>query len=86
MNEIFQEKYVFLDQELDSKEAVFKFIAQQAKSLGIAKKEKAILDGLTNRESDGTMAFKNGIAIPHVRAKQITSPAVLAIRLKQSFD
>lgn len=86
MGEIFDKKYIFLDQDLKSKEDVFDFLSNKVVEMGLADDEQAVVDAFKDRESQASTGMQNGIAIPHALTSSVNKPAVLYIKLKDSID
>lgn len=77
---------IFLDQNLEDKEAVLTFISDMAVEQGIAADSRAVLDGFNQREAQGSTGMENGIAIPHVSNESINKPAVIVARLNNGVE
>jgi PTS system nitrogen regulatory IIA component len=76
---------ISLDIEVSSREELFIFIAQQfEKNHGIP--AKSVIACLEERESLGSTALGNGIAIPHGRVKLLEQAHIGFVRLKESIN
>lgn len=84
--DILKKEHVFLDVEIDSQKDAFKFIAKEAKRLGIVSSETALVKGYENREAEGSTGFEDGFAIPHARIKEAKQAAVFVVRFKDELD
>lgn len=69
---------IFTDVQATSTDEVFAFIGNAMSELNIANQED-IVKALNHRESEGTTAFVNGIAIPHGKLN-IDAPVVNIIK------
>lgn len=83
---IFSKDFIFLDQDLNSKEEVFEFIAQKAVSLGIGTEKNKIFDDLLARENEISTGLESNFAIPHAQSSAIEKPALLFLSLKSGLD
>ncbi|ATP59796.1 PTS fructose transporter subunit IIABC [Mesomycoplasma dispar] len=84
--EIFEKDFVFLLQNLKTKNEVFEFIAKQSLKLNIATDEKQIIKDLQNRESQIPTGLESGFAIPHTQSESVLKPALFFISLKDGID
>lgn len=83
MENIFDRRNVFeIEENLGSKEAFFGVISKNAKALGYVENEKDCLNGIMERESQGTTGFQDGFAIPHCKNDTVKSPKLLIFRTK----
>ncbi len=80
MENIYKEKNIFLNIDLNSKDEVFKYICNKANELGIFEDTKQLLKAFYERESQGTTGFEDGFAIPHAKVKGITSASIICVR------
>lgn len=84
MGELLQKEYIYLDQDLPSREDVFRFISRESFKLGLAEDPDAVGQSLTEREDQASTGLLDGIAIPHAISADIKVPAILFIRTKET--
>lgn len=60
-----------------SQDEVFEALAARAVELGVADNVSAVVSDLKDREKESSTGFGGGIAIPHAKASNTTSPTVL---------
>ncbi|MEC0234510.1 PTS sugar transporter subunit IIA [Paenibacillus kribbensis] len=77
---------IYLDERLETKSAVFEFIAQEAEKLGVTVHREQLVQDLWERENVYSTGLQDQFAIPHTQSEAVTRPAVLVIRLKNSID
>ncbi|MGL4769044.1 MAG: fructose-specific PTS transporter subunit EIIC [Mycoplasmoidaceae bacterium] len=81
-------KFIFLDINISSRNALFEFISKKSVDLGIVDKENSqkLVEALLRREQETSTGFENGFAIPHARIAEIKKTSVLYVRLKNGID
>lgn len=84
--EIIKTGQIYLDQNLNDKQAVLSFIAEKSVENKIADDRKAVLDGLNKREEQSSTGMEKGIAIPHVSNKTVKSPNIIVTRLNEGVE
>ncbi len=60
-----KKELVFYYNNINSKEEMFKQLANEYMELGLINNKEELIKGLQNREAQSTTGFENGIAIPH---------------------
>ncbi|ALD66516.1 fructose-specific PTS transporter subunit EIIC [Spiroplasma cantharicola] len=86
MENIYKEKNIFLNIDLNSKDEVLKYICNKANELGIYQDTKSLLKAFYDREKQGTTGFEDGFAIPHAKVKGITSASIICIRTLNGIE
>jgi PTS system fructose-specific IIA component len=86
MTSILAPENVILDATAASQAEVFDLIAAKAVALGITSNGAPVVEGLTQRELQGTTGLMDGIAIPHAKAEAIVSPALVIVRLRSAVE
>lgn len=61
--------------------AVFGALAAKAVELGVAADASAIVSDLHEREAEASTGFGNGVAVPHTKSPNVSTPAILFARL-----
>lgn len=84
--DIIMPEQVFLNQNLETKEAILKYISNKAVQLEIADEQASILDGLKKREEEGSTGMENGIAIPHVASEHIFTAKLIIVQLDHGIE
>ncbi|AUM62734.1 fructose-specific PTS transporter subunit EIIC [Spiroplasma monobiae] len=80
LENIYIDKNIFLDIELNSKDEVLKYITNKAQELGIFSESESLLKAFYKREEEGTTGFEDGFAIPHAKVKGIKSASIICVR------
>ncbi|WP_338972801.1 PTS sugar transporter subunit IIA [Spiroplasma endosymbiont of Panorpa germanica] len=83
---IFNKNQIYTQIEATSKKEAFKFIAQAFVDNNASSDYKACFKGLLAREKEGSTGFNEGIAIPHAKIKEITTPKVFVIKFKEGVE
>lgn len=83
---VLEEKNLFLDAELSTKEEVLEFIAKEAKKLGITENEDELLKDLWKRENEFSTGLQDGFAIPHAKSEYVKYPTILYIKIKNDVE
>lgn len=83
---VLQEKNIFIDKDLKSKEEVLNFIANNAYKLGITSNKDALLEDLLKRENEFPTGIRDGFAIPHTKSLNVKEASILYIKTKQELE
>lgn len=86
MSDLIQERYIFLNENYQSKKDVLSFIAKKAKEFDICDSEDGLLEDLLKRESEFSTGLQDGFAIPHARSKHVKTVSVFFIRNASKLD
>ncbi|MEP9853023.1 fructose-specific PTS transporter subunit EIIC [Staphylococcus aureus] len=84
--DIIMPEQVFLNQNLETKEAILKYISNKAVQLEIADEQASILEGLKKREEESSTGMENGIAIPHVASEHIFTAKLIIVQLDHGIE
>ena len=76
---------ILVNIESKSKKNILETISDNLANGDIYQKD-TIFDKLYEREKLGTTAFGQGVAIPHARIPNITSPKILFMKLSEGID
>ncbi len=77
LSNIIKEKNILLEMKARKKEEALAELATYLKKQKIINHEKEIIEKLLQRETLGSTALGEGIAIPHCKAKGIKSPILM---------
>ncbi len=80
MKNVLKTNNVYLNVDLQSKQDLFKFVAEKLQSAKVLKDSESFLSGLNEREAQSPTGFENGIAIPHVQSDSVTEPTITVVR------
>lgn len=83
---VIKENQVSVNQNFQTQDEVFEFLAKQAVTLGIANDSTAVLKDLQKRESEGSTGMTDGFAIPHAKSDVIRTPSILIVKLNDGID
>ncbi|UUM19896.1 fructose-specific PTS transporter subunit EIIC [Mycoplasma sp. 1578d] len=84
--EVFKSDYVFIENNLNSIDEVFAFVAKQAKDLKISQSENNVINALKERESQFSTGLEKGFAIPHAQSKAIEKPSLFFIKTNGQIE
>lgn len=75
-----KEKIIILDKKIESKDELFRIIADKAFELKISNDSDATFEAFQNREAQGTTGFLEGFGIPHGKTDANLEPNVIFVR------
>lgn len=78
---LFDSSHVIEKIDAADQNAVFEALAKKAVELGVATDESAIVADLHAREAEASTGFGDGVAIPHAKSANVTTPSVVFARL-----
>lgn len=76
---------VFLDQDLETKEAVLDLLVEQAKKAGFITETEPFLAAVLKREEEAPTAVGHQVAIPHGKSEVVTRPFIGFVQTKNDF-
>lgn len=77
---------MILDLKANNKSDAIEEIASKFYKKGYIKSKEEFINGLKEREDQGSTALGDGVAIPHSKNKTVKEPAVLFARKKEGLD
>lgn len=77
---------ISLNASVSSKKKALQLIAELLENKDQELDQDAILEALSNREKMGSTALEKGVALPHCRVQQCTSPMSALLTLKEGID
>lgn len=80
-----KEEYIFLDEDLATKEDALKFISHQAINLGLTDDENGLLEDFQKREKEFSTGLQGGFAIPHAKSDYAKKAAILYVSCKHEL-
>jgi len=86
ITELLANESILLDLELETKEDVWKALAESFQKIGAVHNVEQYLADVALRESKGTTGVGFGVAIPHAKSEGVTRPALAMARLKKTLD
>ncbi|MBO0421220.1 MAG: PTS sugar transporter subunit IIA [Vagococcus fluvialis] len=75
-----------INQNISSQQEVFEAIARLAQDNGYSNSFSEIIEGLDQREAEGSTGMMDGIAIPHCQSDRITHPGVFIFQNKEGIE
>ncbi|MGZ9453911.1 PTS fructose transporter subunit IIABC [Mycoplasma sp. AC157] len=84
--EIFSKDKIFINEDLQTQDEVFRFIAKQALNMNITSSSDEIYKSLVNRENQISTGMENEFAIPHAQSEYIDFPTLFFIKLKENIE
>ena len=75
--------YIFLNQNLKTRDNVIQFIAKNAKRLSISDDSKQTEKDLWERENSFSTSIDSILAIPHAKSESIKKPSILIIKTNE---
>lgn len=80
MSEFVKEANVFVNQSLESREAVLRFVSDQAVALGVTDDADTVYDAFVAREEMGETGMTDGFAVPHAKSPAIKDAAAIVVK------
>lgn len=80
MSQFVTEASVFVNQSLESREALLRFVSQKAVELGVADDADVVYDAFIAREDMGETGMTDGFAVPHAKSDNIHDAAVIVVK------
>ena len=80
MSEFVKEANVFVNQSIESREAVLRFVSDQAAALGVTDDADAVYQAFLAREDMGETGMTDGFAVPHAKSAAIKDAAVIVVK------
>ncbi len=80
MSQFVSEKSVFVNQSLESREALLRFVSDKAAEFGITDNADAVYDAFMAREAMGETGMTDGFAVPHAKSDDIKDAAVIVVK------
>ena len=80
MSQFVSEKSVFVNQNLESREALLRFVSDKAAEFGITDNADAVYDAFMAREAMGETGMTDGFAVPHAKSDDIKDAAVIVVK------
>jgi len=80
------EKNVFLNVEVDTKNDVLRFLARKAVENGVAQNEEGILKDLLKREAEYSTGIQDGFAIPHAKSSNVIKPSIFFVKSSKELE
>ena len=86
IRDLLKKDLMILDLKANNKSDVIEEIASKFYKKGYIKSKEEFINGLKEREDQGSTALGDGVAIPHSKNKTVKEPAVLFARKKEGLD
>lgn len=83
---IFTEDNIFLDLEVDTKEALFEMLANAAFAAGYVNNKEQTFQAFINREAEFSTGLQDGFAIPHAKDDSVIEATVFFAKLTRSIE
>ena len=77
---------VFVEQSLDTREDMLRFISEKAAELGITDDARAVYDAFVAREEMGETGMTDGFAVPHAKSDAIKEAAVIVVKNDHAIE
>lgn len=85
-SEVFKETHIYVDENSNTQDEAFRFLASIAYENGYVSNKEEYLKGLYEREKEATTGFNDGIAIPHCKGKVVKKSGVFLIKFKNPIE
>ncbi|WP_425255281.1 fructose-specific PTS transporter subunit EIIC [Mammaliicoccus sciuri] len=85
-NNLVDSKRVFLNKSFNNKESALEFIAQQSVETNVSDNFNSVFAGLKAREAESSTGMENGIAIPHVSDKSISTSSLIVVKMDNEIE
>ena len=86
MSQFVSEKSVFVNQNLESREALLRFVSDKAAEFGITDNADAVYDAFMAREAMGETGMTDGFAVPHAKSDDIKDAAVIVVKNERALE
>lgn len=86
MSQFVTEKSVFVNQNLESREALLRFVSDKAAEFGITDNADAVYDAFMAREAMGETGMTDGFAVPHAKSDDIKDAAVIVVKNERALE
>lgn len=86
VSEFVKEANVFVNQSMESREALLRFVADQAAALGVTDDADAVYDAFLAREEMGETGMTDGFAVPHAKSAAIKDAAVIVVKNDHALE
>ncbi|HIY80441.1 MAG TPA: fructose PTS transporter subunit IIA [Candidatus Olsenella excrementavium] len=86
MSQFVSEKSVFVNQNLESREALLRFVSDKAAEFGITDNADAVYDAFMAREAMGETGMTDGFAVPHAKSDDIKDAAVIVVKNDHALE
>lgn len=86
MSQFVTEKSVFVNQSLESREALLRFVSDKAAEFGITDNADAVYDAFMAREAMGETGMTDGFAVPHAKSDDIKDAAVIVVKNDHALE
>ena len=86
IRDLLKKDLMILDLKANNKSDAIEEIASKFYKKGYIKSKEEFINGLKEREDQGSTALGDGVAIPHSKNKTVKEPAVLFARKKEGLD
>lgn len=86
MSQFVTEKSVFVNQNLESREALLRFVSDKAAEFGITDNADAVYDAFMAREAMGETGMTDGFAVPHAKTDAIKCAAVIVVKNNRALE
>ncbi len=86
MSDFVKEENVFVNQSLDTREDMLRFISDRAVELGVTDDASAVYDAFIAREGMGETGMTDGFAVPHAKSAAIKDASVIVVKNDHPLD
>lgn len=86
MNEVLNEKNIFLEVEVKTKEELIEFLAKKLDEAGKLLDKKLFIEDIYKREEEGITGIENGLALPHGKSLGVKDTTILVAKLKDPIE
>ncbi len=86
VSEFVKEANVFVNQSMESREALLRFVSDQAAALGVTDDADAVYDAFLAREEMGETGMTDGFAVPHAKSAAIKDAAVIVVKNDHALE
>lgn len=86
VSQFVSEKSVFVNQNLESREALLRFVSDKAAEFGITDNADAVYDAFMAREAMGETGMTDGFAVPHAKSDDIKDAAVIVVKNERALE
>lgn len=85
MNEVLNEKNIYLNLEVNTKEEVIELLAEELNKTNKLINKELFIEDVYKREAEGITGIENGLALPHGKSSGVKKTTIVVAKLKKAI-
>ena len=86
MSDFVKAENVFVNQDIETREGVLRFISEKAAELGVTDDPETVYAAFVAREEMGETGMTDGFAVPHAKSPAIKDAAVIVVKNNRPIE